>query len=112
MWAGVLATGVVMSGVSLLTLDLYLPGGLIEGSESLTLARTAAFTVLASALLQVAVVHLGFLNLAFFGTMPLAPAQWAVCVGMASVACCGPVNCASWATVPWPGGSAFDEAVI
>ena len=37
-----------------------------------------------SALLQVAVVHLGFLNLAF-GTVPLAPDQWLLCVAMASV---------------------------
>ena len=35
------------------------------------------------ALLQTAVVHLGFLNLAF-GTAPLAPDQWWVCVAMAS----------------------------
>ncbi len=36
-----------------------------------------------SAALQVAVVHIGFLNLAF-GTTPLSLEQWAVCVGMAS----------------------------
>ena len=36
-----------------------------------------------SAALQVAVVHLPFLNLAF-GTVPLAGAQWLVCVAMAS----------------------------
>ncbi|HSI60998.1 MAG TPA: cation-translocating P-type ATPase, partial [Ideonella sp.] len=34
-------------------------------------------------LLQVAVVHLGFMNLAF-GTVPLSPAQWAVCAAMGS----------------------------
>jgi hypothetical protein len=33
--------------------------------------------------LQVAVVHLPFLNLAF-GTQPLTAGQWAVCVAMAS----------------------------
>jgi potassium/sodium efflux P-type ATPase len=124
MGQGVLESGVVMAVVTLLTLDLFLPGGLIEpvdawlgaGPHSLELARTAAFTVLvltqlfncfnarsasasafhaafsnrwlwgavaASALLQVAVVHLPFLNLAF-GTAPLSAAQWGVCVAMAS----------------------------
>ena len=34
--------------------------------------------------LQVAVVHVGFLNVAF-GTVPLAPDQWLVCVAMASL---------------------------
>ena len=46
--------GVVMAALTLLTLDLFLPGGLIEpvdawlgaGPHSLELARTAAFTVL------------------------------------------------------------------
>ena len=37
-----------------------------------------------SVLLQVAVVHLGFLNLAF-GTVPLAFDQWLLCAAMASV---------------------------
>ena len=37
-----------------------------------------------SALLQVAVVNLGFLNLAF-GTAPLAFDQWLLCIAMASV---------------------------
>jgi magnesium-transporting ATPase (P-type) len=116
MWAGIAATGVVMALASLLTLDLFLPGGLIEGDENLTVARTAGFTVLVlaqlfncfnarserrsawhglfanhwlwatvvlSAVLQVAVVHLGFLNRAF-GTAPLSLAQWGVCVAMAS----------------------------
>lgn len=117
MWAGVLEIGAVMALVTLLTLDLYLPGGLIEGTHELANARTAAFTTLVfaqlfncfnarsesvsafrhlfvnpwlwgaialSVVLQVAVVHVGFLNLAF-GTVPLAPDQWLVCVAMASV---------------------------
>jgi magnesium-transporting ATPase (P-type) len=46
MWRGVLETGVVMALASLLTMDLYLPGGLIEGGYSLDRARTAGFTVL------------------------------------------------------------------
>lgn len=124
MGLGVLEMGVVMAVLTLLTLDLFLPGGLIEpvdawlgaGPHSLELARTAAFTVLVlaqlfncfnarsesasafraafsnhwlwaavalSAALQVAVVHLPFLNLAF-GTVPLSASQWGVCVAMAS----------------------------
>jgi Ca2+-transporting ATPase len=120
----VAATGVVMALLTLLTLDLFLPGGLIEpvhawvgaGPHSLELARTAAFNVLVltqlfncfnarsetvsafrgmlsnrwlwgavalSAALQVAVVHLPVLNLAF-GTVPLSAAQWGLCVVMAS----------------------------
>ena len=46
MWRGVALTGVVMAVVTLLTLDALLPGGMIEGSESLATARTGAFTVL------------------------------------------------------------------
>jgi P-type Ca2+ transporter type 2C len=124
MGLGVLEAGIVMAVLTLLTLDLFLPGGLIEpvgawlgtGPHSLDLARTAAFTVLVltqlfncfnarsatasafrgafsnrwlwaavalSAALQVAVVHLPFLNLAF-GTVPLSAGQWGVCVAMAS----------------------------
>jgi len=122
-WA-VAEGGVVMAALTLLTLDLFLPGGLIEppddwlgpGPHSLELARTAAFTVLVltqlfncfnarsasasafraafsnrwlwaavalSTMLQVAVVHLPFLNLAF-GTVPMSAGQWCVCVAMAS----------------------------
>jgi len=116
MWRGVLQTGAVMAAVTLLTIDLYLPGGLIEGTHTLDNARTAGFTVLVLAqlfncfnarsdrtsafshlfvnrwlwasialavLLQVAVVHVGWLNTAF-GTVPLALDQWALCVAMAS----------------------------
>jgi magnesium-transporting ATPase (P-type) len=117
MWAGVVQTGLVMAVVTLLTLDMYLPGGLIEGSRDLDNARTAGFTVLVfaqlfncfnarsehtsafrhllvnrwlwaaialSVLLQVAVVNLGFLNVAF-GTVALTLDQWLVCAAMASV---------------------------
>ena len=120
----VLEAGIVMATLTLLTLDLFLPGGLIEpvaawigpGPHGLERARTAAFTVLVltqlfncfnarsmtqsafrgvfanrwlwaavalSAVLQVAVVHVPFLNLSF-GTVPLSAGQWAVCVVMAS----------------------------
>ncbi len=116
MWASVIQTGLVIAVLTLLTMDLFLPGGLLEGREDLATARTAGFTVLVftslfgcfiarsdtasafthlfdnlwlwgavalSALLQVAVVHVGFLNLAF-GTVPLTWLQWLVCVAMAS----------------------------
>jgi len=116
MWWGVVEIGLVMALAALLTIDLYLPGGLIEGTHSLDSARTAGFTVLVfaqlfncfnarsettsafrhlfvnpwlwsaialSVLLQVAVVNLGFLNIAF-GTVALSLDQWAVCVAMGS----------------------------
>ena len=117
MWASVIQTGVVTAVVTLMTMDIFLPGGLIEGTHDIATARTAGFTVLVftslftcfsarsdtasafkhlfvnpwlwgaislSLLLQVAVVHVGFLNLAF-GTVPLEIDQWGVCVAMASV---------------------------
>ncbi|MEP7102360.1 MAG: cation-translocating P-type ATPase [Burkholderiales bacterium] len=116
MVSGVLQIGAVMAAVTLLTLDMGLPGGLIEGSGDLVTARTEAFTVLVfaqlfnclnarserasafvhlfangwlwgaigvSAGLQIAVVELGFLNLAF-GTTPLSGRQWLLCAVMAS----------------------------
>ena len=117
MWVNVILTGLVIAAVTLLTIDIYLPGGLIEGTHDLATARTAGFTVLVftslftcfnarsdttsafthlfvnpwlwgavalSVLLQVAVVNLAFLNLAF-GTVPLTFDQWLLCVAMASV---------------------------
>jgi Ca2+-transporting ATPase len=117
MWRGVVEMGFVMALVTLLTIDMQLPGGLIEGSHTLDEARTAGFTVLVlaqlfncfsarsetvsafrhlfanswlwgavalSVLLQVAVVHLHPLNVAF-GTMPLSAEQWLLCVAMGSV---------------------------
>ena len=116
MWRDVFEIGLVTAVLTLLTMDMHLPGGLIEGSGNLTTARTAGFTVLVvaslfnclsarsdtasafihlfanrwlwaaialSALLQVAVVHLPWLNIAF-GTVPLTLQQWAVCVAMGS----------------------------
>jgi Ca2+-transporting ATPase len=116
MWTDVMLTGLVIAVVTLLTIDIYLPGGLIEGTDDLVTARTAGFTVLVltsmftcftarsdtssafahlfanpwlwaavalSVLLQVAVVNVAFLNLAF-GTAPLALHQWLVCTAMAS----------------------------
>jgi magnesium-transporting ATPase (P-type) len=117
MWTGVVAVGAVMAAVTLLTIDLYLPGGLLEGDRSLEEARTAGFTVLVLAqlfncfnarseqgsafrylfvnpwlwgsvclalLLQIAVIHVGILNVAF-GTVPLDAQQWLTCAAMASV---------------------------
>ncbi len=46
MWAGVVEVGLVMAVITLLTIDMYLPGGLIEGSHELDNARTAGFTAL------------------------------------------------------------------
>lgn len=46
MWSGVLSIGLVMGVATLLTIDIFLPGGLIEGADSLTVARTAGFTTL------------------------------------------------------------------
>lgn len=46
MWRGVIEIGLVMALATLLTIDYYLPGGLIEGSQTLDQARTAGFTVL------------------------------------------------------------------
>jgi Ca2+-transporting ATPase len=117
MWRSVIATGLVMAAVTLATIDMHLPGGLVEGTGDLATARTAGFTVLVlaqlfncfnarsgrasafrrlfvnpwlwgaialSAALQVAVVHVDVLNVAF-GTAPLSPGQWLVCAAMASV---------------------------
>ncbi|MEO7588811.1 MAG: cation-translocating P-type ATPase [Arachnia sp.] len=117
MWQRVGFIGVVMGAVTLLTIDMFLPGGLIEGSDSLTVARTAGFTTLVFAqlfnalnarsdttsaftglftnkwlwasivlgvVLQVAVVEVPFLQVAF-GTASLDPAHWAAATAMASV---------------------------
>jgi potassium/sodium efflux P-type ATPase len=123
MWAGVFEIGLVIALVTLLTMDMYMPGGLIPqidaptGQGDIATARTAGFTVLVmahllqcfnsrsetvsafaklltnrwiwaavalSAGLQVAVVNIGFLNVAF-GTVPLTLQQWLTCAAMASV---------------------------
>lgn len=117
MWAWVIQMGLVVAVVTLLTVDILLPGGLIEGSHDLATARTAGFTVIVlahlfnafnarseaasafnhmftnpwlwgalalSLLLQIAVVHLDFLNLAF-ATVALTFDQWLLCIAMASI---------------------------
>ena len=116
MWGGVVFNGLVMALATLLAMDLFLPGGLLPGNESLELARTAGFTVLVVAqlfnafnarsedvsafhglfdnrwlwaavalsfALQVAVVHVPWLN-AGFGTVPLSLAQWGMCIVLGS----------------------------
>ena len=123
MWVGVFEIGFVIAVVALLTMDMYLPGGLIPqidastGQGDIATARTAGFTVLVmahllqcfnarsetdsafanlftnrwiwaavglSAALQIAVVNIGFFNVAF-GTVPLTLNQWLTCLAMASV---------------------------
>ncbi len=49
MWAGIASVGLVMAIVSLLAIDLFLPGGLVEGDDTLEVARTAGFTTLVMA---------------------------------------------------------------
>jgi P-type Ca2+ transporter type 2C len=46
MWGGVLSTGLVMAVVTLVAIDLYLPGGMFAGDRTLDEARTVGFTVL------------------------------------------------------------------
>jgi calcium-translocating P-type ATPase len=48
MWHGILSVGLVMALATLLSIDIFLPGGLVEddGGGSLELARTAGFTTL------------------------------------------------------------------
>ncbi len=117
MWAGIVSIGLVMALVTLFTIDLFLPGGLVEGHDTLTVARTAGFTTLVlaqlfnalnarsettsafhglfanrwlvgslllSAGLQVAVVEVPFLQIAF-GTASLDLTHWAACISLASV---------------------------
>ncbi len=117
MWTGIVSVGLVMAIVSLLAIDVFLPGGLVEGDDTLEVARTAGFTtlviaqlfnafnarsettsafhglfvnpwlwgaVLLGAALQVAVVEVPFLQVAF-GTAPMDLAHWVACVALASV---------------------------
>ena len=46
MWVGILWVGAVMAMVTLLALDLRLPGGIVGGSGNVDEARTMAFTTL------------------------------------------------------------------
>lgn len=52
MWVGIAVTGFVISVVTLLTIDIFLPGGLVPGgTDSFEAARTAGFTTLVFAAL-------------------------------------------------------------
>ena len=66
MWQRVGIIGVVMGAVTLLTIDLFLPGGLIPGSDSLEVARTAGFTTLVFAQLFNALNSRSDLHSAFY----------------------------------------------
>jgi magnesium-transporting ATPase (P-type) len=46
MWFRIMYIGLVMGAATLLTIDMFLPGGAIAGSDSLAVARTAGFTTL------------------------------------------------------------------
>ncbi|WP_239021595.1 cation-translocating P-type ATPase [Nocardioides jishulii] len=46
MWRGIVTLGLVMAGATLFAIDLFLPGGLVEGHDTLDVARTAGFTTL------------------------------------------------------------------
>ncbi|WP_311258992.1 cation-translocating P-type ATPase [Microbacterium sp. WCS2018Hpa-9] len=46
MWGGILSIGLVMALATLFTIDFFLPGGLVEGDDTLEVARTAGFTTL------------------------------------------------------------------
>ncbi|WP_022886127.1 cation-translocating P-type ATPase, partial [Glaciibacter superstes] len=117
MWGGILSIGLVMALATLFTIDLFLPGGLVEGNDTLEVARTAGFTTLVFAqlfnalnarsettsafrmlfankwlwgaialgvLLQIAVVEVPFLQVAF-GTTSMDLAHWGTCVALGSV---------------------------
>ena len=80
MWSGVISIGLVMAVTALLTIDIFLPGGLIEGSDSLDVARTAGFTTLVLAQLfntlnsrseDVSAFHHLFVNPWLWGSLAL-----------------------------------------
>ena len=116
MWSDVFMTGLVVALCTLVTLDMFLPAGFIEGTYDLRTARTAAFTVMVLAqlfncfnarsdhlsafhkpfsnpwlfagvalsfVLQIAVVHVSWLNTAF-GTSPLSLNDWLICTVISS----------------------------
>ena len=81
MWRQVIEVGVVMAGAALLTMDLHLPGGFIEGGHDLATARTAGFTVLVFAQLfnclnvrstTSSAFHRPFVNAWLWGTLAVS----------------------------------------
>ena len=116
MWGIIAFVGVVMAAATLVTMDMFLVGGLIPGDDNLEVARTAGFTTLVfaqlfnvfsarspitsafrgigtnkwllgavalGAMLQIAVVHVPFLQTAF-GTASLDGEHWLIALAMAS----------------------------
>jgi P-type Ca2+ transporter type 2C len=89
MWFGVVFVGLVMALVTLLVLDIRLPGGLVDGSGSITEARTMAFTTLVLAQLfncfnarsdRVSAFHHLFTNPLLWGAIGLSLALQAAVV--------------------------------
>jgi len=81
MQVGVVFVGLVMAVATLLTLDIGLPGGLVDGADSLTEARTMAFTTLVLAQLfncfnarsdRVSAFHHLFTNRLLWGAVALS----------------------------------------
>lgn len=117
MWGIIAFVGVIMAAVTLVTMDMFLVGGLIPGDDNLEVARTAGFTTLVfaqlfnvfsarspitsafrgigtnkwllgsvalGAALQIAVVHVPFLQVAF-KTASLDWEHWLIALAMASL---------------------------
>jgi len=71
MWIGIVWVGAVMAVVTLVALDLRLPGGIVGDSGNIDEARTVAFTTLVFA--QLFARDSGFANwiLSWFGVAPI-----------------------------------------
>ncbi len=83
MWIGIVWVGAVMAAVTLLALDLRLPGGFVGGSGNVTEARTMAFTTLVLAQLfncfnarsdRTSAFHRLFTNRLLWGAIALSAA--------------------------------------
>ena len=81
MWIGIVWVGAVMAAVTLLALDLRLPGGFVGGSGNVIEARTMAFTTLVFAQLfncfnarsdRTSAFHRLFTNRWFWGAIALS----------------------------------------
>ncbi len=116
MWGIIAFVGIIMAAATLLTMDMFLVGGLIPGDDTLEVARTAGFTTLVfaqlfnvfsarspvtsafhgiatnkwllvavafGAVMQIAVVHVPFLQVAF-GTAALDWKHWLIALAMSS----------------------------
>ncbi|WP_017833392.1 cation-translocating P-type ATPase [Kocuria sp. UCD-OTCP] len=83
MWGRIALLGLVMGASTLLTIDIFLPGGLVPGQDSVDVARTAGFTALVLAQLFNALnsrselasaFHRLFVNPWLWGALALAAA--------------------------------------